>query len=114
MRMLIRRKPGFTLIELMFVIMLIGILLAIAIPAFTQARDKARTKSCMKNLSHIQTAKEQYEIVAKKSDGDTVVFADLVPYYIKAIPECPEDGAYDLMLLGQNPTCTVEGHQLSP
>jgi len=112
--MRVRRTNGFTLIELMFVIMLIGVLLAIAIPAFTQARDKAQTNTCMKNLSQIQTAKEQHAIVAKKSEGDGVDFDDLVPRYMRHTPECPADGDYAPQPVGEIPTCTIEGHELSP
>lgn len=107
-----RRKSGFTLVEIMIVVFIIGLLLAIAIPAFTQARDKTRTKSCMKNLSHIQTAKEEHAIAAGKSEGDSVSFDDLVPRYVKEVPVCPAGGTYDVMPTGQTPTCTVTGHEL--
>lgn len=107
-------KSGFTLVELMFVVMIIGIMLAIAIPSFTQARDKARTKSCIKNLSHIETAKEEHAMNEKKSDGDSVSLNDLVPQYIRNAPECPADGKYDLKPIGENPTCTIARHELAP
>ena len=96
----------------MIVVFIIGLLLAIAIPAFTQARDKARTKSCVKNLSHIQTAKEQFAISAAKSDGDPVALDDLVPRYIEEDPVCPANGTYDIKPIGEEPTCTVAGHEL--
>lgn len=107
-----RRKGGFTLVEIMVVVFIIGLLLAIAIPAFTHARDKTRTKSCMKNLSSIQTAKEQHAINAEKSDGDSVNLDDLIPGYVKETPECPANGTYDLKPIGEDPTCTVAGHEL--
>lgn len=110
----IRRKRGFTLIELMFVVFIIGILLAIAIPSFTQARDKAQTKTCIKNLSIMHTAKEQFAIVEKKTEGDDVSMDELVPRYVRQTPECPADGDYDPMPIGENPTCTYDNHELSP
>ncbi len=106
-----RHKDGFSLIEVMFVIMLIGILLAIAIPSFTHARAKARTKTCIKNLSLIHTAKEQHAIQAKKEVGDPVSFDDLVPRYLRTVPECQADGTYTPMPIGEWPDCTIAGHE---
>jgi len=105
-------KNGFTLIEILFVVAIIGVMLAIAIPSFTNARDKARRNCCIKNLSQIQTAKEQFIIVSKRVEGDDVNMDELVPAYIRRIPECPADGVYDPMPMGQNPICTIDGHDL--
>lgn len=106
-----RHKGGFSLIEVMFVIMLIGILLLIAIPSFTHARAKAHAKTCIKNLSLINVAKEQHAIEAKKDEGDAVSFDDLVPGYLRTVPECPADGTYTPMPIGDPPDCTIDGHE---
>ncbi|MCL6624082.1 MAG: prepilin-type N-terminal cleavage/methylation domain-containing protein, partial [Fimbriimonadales bacterium] len=55
-----RRRKGFTLVEIMIVVLIIGILLAIAIPNFMRARETSRTKSCISNLRQIDAAKEQW------------------------------------------------------
>lgn len=107
-----RRRGGFTLIEIMVVVLIIGILLAIAFPVFGRARETARMKSCMKNLRQISDAKEQYAMEFKKQEGDPVAFANLVPAYLKKMPECPSGGTYDPKLVGEKPTCTIEGHEL--
>jgi len=112
LRTLNRKRNGFTLLEIMIVVFIIGLLLAIAVPAFTHARDKARTKSCIKNLSHIETAKEQHALADGKSEGNSVSLDDLVPRYVKDAPECPAGGTYDLKPIGEDPTCTIEGHSL--
>lgn len=112
LRTLNRKRSGFTLLEIMIVVFIIGLLLAIAVPAFTHARDKARTKSCIKNLSHIETAKEQHALADGKSEGDSVNLDDLIPGYVKETPECPANGTYDLKPIGEEPTCTVAGHEL--
>lgn len=88
-----RDEDGFTLVELMVVVLIIGILVAIAIPVFQSAKTNAQRKSCFANQRTIEGAAQTY---AAQNDGaypDAV--ADLVPNYIKAAPECPLGaGAY--------------------
>src|SRR5437588_4379746 len=55
-----RRREGFTLIELLVVIAIIAILAAILFPVFAQAREKARTASCLSNNKQILTAIKMY------------------------------------------------------
>ena len=54
------RKAGFTLIELLVVIAIIAILAAILFPVFAQAREKARTTSCLSNIKQIALAFQMY------------------------------------------------------
>ena len=105
------RRGGFTLIEIMIAVVIIGVLLSVAMPGFTKARDNSRLKSCLKNLQVISWAKEQYAIEAGKSDGDPAVITDLVPVYIKHDPECPAKGVYTPMPIGEDVDCTIEGHK---
>ena len=106
------RRGGFTLIEIMIVVVIIGVLLSVATASFTKARDNSRLKSCLKNMQVISWAKEQYAIEAGKSDGDPAVITDLVPIYIRKDPECPASGVYTPMPIGQNVDCTFVGHDL--
>ncbi|MGC8862798.1 MAG: type II secretion system protein, partial [Armatimonadota bacterium] len=80
-----KRRGGFTLIEIMIVVLIISVLLAIAIPNFMRARETSRAKACCSNLRQIETAKEQNAMDNKLSDGDDVV-GDLWPDYIKEEP----------------------------
>ena len=117
-----RRKGGFTLIEIMIVVLIIGILLAIAIPNFMRAREVSRAKSCVANLKQIETAKEQWAMDFKKSGTDEPVMADITTdaaaseqgAYMKAAPTCPSGGVYTVGAVNVNPTCVGGGSVAFP
>jgi len=107
-----RRRGGFTLIEIIIVTLIIGVLLAIALPVFGKARETVRARSCIRNLRQMEDAKEQYAMEARIQEGDPVTFDNLVPSYLRKIPDCPSGGAYNLQPAGEEPTCTISGHEL--
>lgn len=102
-------KKGFTLVEIMIVVAIIGIIIAIAVPAFLRARENARGRACQENLSKIDGAKEQYAIEKKLGHNASVSMAQLVNTdgtgYIKSTPNCPAGGDYTPQNVGVNPTC---------
>ena len=100
-------RKAFTLVEIMIVVLIIGILLAIAVPNFMKARDNSRAKSCMENLRQISGAKEQAAMDLKLQDTDTPTQAQLTPAYINSFPQCPAGGTYTIGDMSTNPTCTV-------
>lgn len=108
-RIINRRKKGFTLVEIMIVVLIIGILLAIAVPNFIKARETSREKSCQSNLKQIDAAKEQWAMDARMNTGDVPAWSDLVPSYMKRQPECPSGGTYTLNGVGTDPTCSTGG-----
>src|SRR5207245_1126620 len=65
------RKSGFTLVEIMIVVAIIGLLAAIAIPNFVKARETAQLNSIVNNLRIIEGAKDQWALENKKGTGDT-------------------------------------------
>lgn len=99
-------RRGFTLIEIMIVVMIIGILLAIAVPNFVRARETSRASTCAANLKQISGAKEQYAMENRLGTGAAVTAANVAPNYIRAMPTCPSSGTYTIAAVGTNPSCS--------
>ena len=119
------KKAGFTLVEIMIVVLIIGILLAIAIPNFVSARESSRAKACAGNLKQIDSATQQYAM-DKKYDAtayaaapptiDTTAATGLVSAagsttgYLRAVPACPAAGLYKVApTITDSPYCTLSG-----
>jgi prepilin-type N-terminal cleavage/methylation domain-containing protein len=107
-----RKSKGFTLVEIMIVVLIIGILLAIAVPNFIKARENSRIRTCIANLRQTEAAKEQWAMENKKDGTAAPAWGDLQPDYMKSQPTCPSGGTYAIGLVSANPTCTTAGHAL--
>ncbi|MBC8137160.1 MAG: type II secretion system protein [Fibrella sp.] len=108
-------QRGFTLIEIMVVILVIGLLLTIAVPNFLKAREKARKNACVNNLRKIDWAKDCF-LMDNNKDRDTLIGeADIYPpngiSYLKTIPKCDSGGDYTIGSGSESPTCSYgNGH----
>jgi len=114
MRINVSRKTGFTLVEIMIVVAIIGLLAAVAIPNLVKARKDAQKTACRSNLKAIAGAKELWALQEKRPDTDVPTDADLfgTGKGIKEKPQCPAGGTYDLKAVGEDPTCTIPDHIL--
>lgn len=110
-RFFLRPSSGFTLVEIMIVLVILGLLLAIAVPNLARARETTRAKSCISNLRKIQWAKDAYLMDYHLDTSVTPSATDLfgADKYIKTAPLCPSGGAYTIQEGDKDPTCGVGG-----
>jgi len=113
-------RAGFTLVEIMIVVAIIGLLAAIAIPNFVKARTTAQKNACINNLRQIDGAIQQWALELKKDQNAGVVESDVTPY-LKNSVVCPSGGnnfadSYTVLNVSTQPTCQKQPltHQLPP
>ena len=119
------QRQGFTLVEIMIVVAIIGLLSAIALPNFVRARENAQTNSCINNLRQIDAAIQEYALENNAASGAVVVGDDVAPYLprgtvtsavdIEGRVFCPADStrsfstsyAGGLTTVDAQPTCQI-------
>ena len=103
------RQGGFTLVEIMIVVAIIGMLASIAIPNFVKARTTAQMNACISNLRQIDGAIQQWALDTKQGDTANVTAAEILPYLKNAVT-CPSGGktfadSYSVSTVQARPTC---------
>ena len=113
----------------MIVVLIIGILLAIAIPNFISARETSRAKSCVGSLKQIDSAKQQAIMDYKLNQNSAATFSidgatattsgqagvyqlvtiAPIPGYIRRPPVCPSGGQYNPGVVMASPACSITG-----
>lgn len=117
-----KRVSGFTLVEIMTVVLALGILLTLAVPNFIKYRATSQARACQVNLRSILAAVEEARLEREntmlatiREDGDP---AHLVGKFLRSVPDCPAGGSYSISYDEETDTYTVtcgsgkEGHAI--
>ena len=111
------RAAGFTLVEIMIVVAIIGLLAAIAFPNWVKVRSASQASACINNLRQIDGAKQQWGLENKSTPNTLPTLTDIQPYMGRgqtgSLPSCPLDSSgtfsasYTIGSLQTAPACNI-------
>jgi prepilin-type N-terminal cleavage/methylation domain-containing protein len=110
-----RGAAGFTLVEIMVVVAIIGLLMSVATVGIGHAINTAKAQTCAMNIEAVESAKSLWGLENKKGDNDVPSEDDLKPLLKNnAFPTCPTGGTYTINALSVHATCSVHAAASTP
>jgi prepilin-type N-terminal cleavage/methylation domain-containing protein len=123
MNMRTSRKSGFTLVEIMIVVGIIGLTAVIGVPSYVRANSNSQKNACINNLYQIRCAIHQWALETKAPSGTPVQFTD-IHVYLRNTLTCPAGGtnfsdSYAIVDTSTQPACKkvptgITAHILPP
>jgi type II secretion system protein G len=110
-----RNQKGFTLVEVLLVVVILGILAAVALPRFLTTRDESQRRTCQSNLSAMNAAIEEYQFMEGTFPNTLEAVTGNTSRFPDGPPVCPKGGIYSLDTTINRAECSLaasDGHAL--
>jgi type IV pilus assembly protein PilA len=94
-----KNRRGFTLVELLVVVLILATLMAVALPLYLSSVADSSKKTCRANMQSIANAAQAWKVKTRSANFSSLTISDLTPD-LGATPVCPDGGAYSISTSG--------------
>ncbi len=111
-----RKASGFTLLEILIIVVIVGMLVALALPFWFRAQSNTAKNTCINNLRIVSIGKELFAITENMPNGTVVTSDEIAPYLKRPFSELlePFNNSYEIHEVGIDPTCTYGDPHVLP